>query len=130
MGIPTITALYGSIAVGINTFLALRIPALRMKHRVSIGTGASSDLELHVRIHANNAEYTPLFVLMLLLAELCGGASVWLHVSGGLFVVGRILHPIGMPRPAPNAFRALGMVLTWVNLVVLVVWVLYLRSRG
>ncbi len=129
MGLPTVTALYGSVAVGINTFLALRIPALRKKHRVSIGTGDSADLELHVRIHANNTEYTPVFVLMLLLAELCGGGSVWLHLAGGLFVVGRVLHAIGMPRPAPNVFRALGMVFTWVNIAALVVWVLYLRTR-
>jgi uncharacterized membrane protein YecN with MAPEG domain len=34
-------------------------------------------------------------------------------------VLGRLAHPFGMDRPAPNAFRMIGALLTWILLLVL-----------
>ena len=125
--IPTVTALYGSLNAIFNIFLANRVSTFRRSEKVSIGHGESKALELAARIHANNAEFVPLAIIMLLLAELCGGASLYLHIAGGLLLVSRIFHAIGMPRPAPNVFRFVGTGVTWIGIVALSVWILVLR---
>lgn len=129
MGIPTVTALYGSLNAILNIALANNVSNLRRKEKVSVGVGESKALQLAVRMHGNNAEFVPLAILMLLLAELCGGASLWLHVAGGLLLVARVSHAIGLPRPAPNVFRFGGTAVTWVGIVAMACWVLWLR-RG
>ena len=47
-----------------------------------------------MRAHGNNAEFMPLRVLMLLIAELSGGSSMWLHVLGGSLLITRVAHAI------------------------------------
>ena len=113
MPIPVpITALYAAFNVALNCALALRIVRLRLTERVSLGTGESKKLLHAVRVHANNAEYVPLALIMLLICELCGGRSIPLHVLGGTLLVGRVLHAIGIPRRPPNFFRAGGVTAT------------------
>jgi uncharacterized membrane protein YecN with MAPEG domain len=129
MPIPTVTALYASINAIYNVVLANNVSTLRRRDKVSIGTGESKALHVAVRIHANNAEAVPLVLLLLLLAELCGGASLWLHLSGGLLFAARVAHAYGMPKPAPNPARVLGVATTWGLTVGLAVWLIVLR-RG
>jgi hypothetical protein len=130
MAIPTITALYGSLNAILNIALATRVSSARRRLKVSTGTGESKEMELAVRIHANNAEFVPLATVMLLLAELCGGASVLLHVLGGTLLLARISHAIGMPLRAPNVFRVFGTTVTWTGIVVAASYVLWLRTKG
>jgi uncharacterized membrane protein YecN with MAPEG domain len=54
------------------------------------------------------------------------GASRGLWLVGALLVLGRVLHPFGMDRPAPNPYRVGGMTLTWAALIALVVWAILL----
>ncbi|MFO0741328.1 MAG: MAPEG family protein [Labilithrix sp.] len=67
---------------------------------------------------------------MMLLAELCGGSPLVLHLAGGIFLVARASHAIGMPRPTANFFRAAGVTGTWVLICFLAAWTLWLRRRG
>ena len=137
MGIPTVTALYGSLNALFNIALATMVVRHRGKSGVSIGEGAIDkrdkqsvkDLALAIRIHANNAEFVPLAIITMLLAELCGGSSYLLHIAGGVLLISRVLHAIGMPRPAPNFFRAAGVGGTWILICALAAWTLLLRTR-
>ena len=113
MPVPTITALYAAL----NIWLAMRVSSIRRRDHVSLGTGESRDLLVAVRTHANSAEFVPLALLMMLLAELCGGASVPLHVYGGSLFAARIAHVIGMQRKAPNVPRVLSNAVTCGNAV-------------
>ncbi|HQY60946.1 MAG: MAPEG family protein [Myxococcales bacterium] len=130
MAIPTVTALYGALNALLNIALANQVSSGRRRERIGVGTGESRDLLLAVRIHANNAEFVPLALVMLLLAELCGGGSLGLHVAGGALLVSRVAHALGMPRPAPNALRFFGTAGTWGMIVGMSCWVLWLRTRG
>ncbi len=65
----------------------------------------------------------------MLLAELCGGSSAPLHVYGGLLLIARLMHPVGMTRPAPNVFRWVGTALTHGGIVAASGWLLWLRSK-
>lgn len=125
---PTITALYGALNAIFNIYLASNVSTARRKHKVSIGNGDSPELLVTSRIHSNNAEFVPLAIVMLLIAELLGGASMFVHLCGGLLLLGRVAHAIGMPRKAPNVFRLTGVALTWGVILGLSGWVLYLRT--
>jgi uncharacterized protein len=128
--VPVVTALYGALNALFNIYLANNVSVARRKEKVSIGHGESEKLLLAARIHANNAEFVPLGIVMLLLAELCGGSSVVLHALGGSLFAGRVLHMIGMPMKAPNFFRFTGTGLTWVMIAATSGYVLWLRMKA
>lgn len=127
---PVVTALYGAINALFNIYLANRVSTSRRSERIGIGHGSSDALLLASRIHANNAEFVPLAIVVLLLAELCGGSSVVLHVLGGSLFLARVFHMIGMPRPAPNFFRFTGTAVTWGMIVVTSAYLLWLRTKA
>lgn len=126
---PVITALYGALNAMFNIFLANQVSTLRRKHRVTLGQGETAELNIAIRAHGNNAEFVPLAIVMMLLAELCGGESWVLHLFGGTLIAARIAHWIGLPRKAPNAFRFGGTAITWTGIVAVSAYVLYLRFR-
>lgn len=124
---PVVTALYGAINALLNIALAGLVVIARGKHKVSLGHGEHPQLLVAIRAHANNAEFVPLALVMLLLVELCGGDRTVLHVLGGVLTVARLAHAVGLPRPAPNPFRFAGIALTWAMIVACAGYALYLR---
>ncbi len=128
MAVP-IVALYGSLNALLNILLALRVSGMRVMEKVSIGTGGNDKLELAARIHGNSAEFVPLAIVMLLVAELQGLPSVALHSLGGGLLLARVFHVVGMPRPAPNFFRFTGTAVTWLIVAGTSAWLLITRFR-
>ena len=126
--VPTITALYGALNAILNIYLANNVSTMRRKHGIGHGGSDSADFLIASRTHANNAEFVPLAIVMMLIAEMLGGQSVVLHVYGGLLLLSRVFHMIGMPRKAPNFFRFTGVALTWGLIAGVSGWVLYLRT--
>ena len=72
--------------------LALGVIKLRRQHGVRLGTGTQPDLEAAVRAHANFAEYVPLVLILLLLAEI--NQAMWpiTAVAAILLIYGRLTH--------------------------------------
>jgi len=108
----------------INAWLGIRVTRLRRQHHISIGDGGDPRVAARMRAHANFVEYTPLFVILLGLVEAARGSPLWLWGAAILFVAGRLAHPFGMDRPAPNALRIGGMAATWFVLVGLALYAL------
>jgi uncharacterized membrane protein YecN with MAPEG domain len=83
-----------------------------------------------IRAHANNSEYVPLaLLLMLILIPLRANAFV-IHVIGGTLTLGRILHAIGLSRNVGTSLpRLLGIVLTWLSYLLAIVAILWLTSQ-
>jgi uncharacterized membrane protein YecN with MAPEG domain len=93
--------------------LGIRIVQLRMKTRISLGDGDNPEMLTRMRAHGNAAEWIPIGLILLFLAEQAQGAH-WLVVgAAALLVAGRMVHPLGLANRAPNAARTLGMVFTW-----------------
>ncbi|ENZ82223.1 MULTISPECIES: MAPEG family protein [Caulobacter] len=93
-------------------FLVLSVRVIFARRRLGVGFGAvqDSDLERRVRVHANFAEYVPLTLLLIALAEFRGAPPVVIHVLGGLLLAGRLCHAVGVSRPATdNLGRIVGM---------------------
>ena len=74
-----------------------------------------------VRGHGNLIEYAPLFLILMLIAELNGLASTYLHSSGIIFTLGRLMHGIVFSFMKPNMIlRVGGMILTYTGFIVLI----------
>jgi uncharacterized protein len=124
---PVVTALYGALNALLNIALAYRITRLRDKHDVRLGMGNVQELEVAIRVHANNAEYVPLGLVMLLITELCGGNVTALHGLGGGLLLARLLHAFGLPIPGKNPLRWTGVALTFTMIAASAGYALYLR---
>lgn len=116
---PAITALYGGLLGLLFLVLCWQVVDHRRKGKVGLGTGGNPDLERAIRVHGNFAEYAPLFLVLLLLAEL-GGAAAWLlHALGGAFVLGRVAHAWGLSKSGGTSpGRFYGTLVTWIALLV------------
>jgi len=111
--VPLITPLYAGLLALLFISLSFRVVHARRRHRVSVGDGGEKAVLKAMRAQANCAEYAPIGILLLLMAEL-QGMPVWLvHVFGAMLLAGRVLHAYGFgstPQVVPA--RIWGMYLT------------------
>lgn len=110
---PHVTAGYaGLLALG-YVLLSVRVIRSRRRAKVPLGGGDHPPLERAMRAHGNFAEYVPLALILLMLAEL-GGAAAWLlHAAGLALLAGRIIHAYGVSQIEEDyRFRVAGMALT------------------
>jgi hypothetical protein len=108
----------------INIWLGARVSQLRLRHKVSVGDAGNERIASRMRAQANFIEYTPLFLILLALIELSRGSETWLWGVAIVYILGRLAHPFGMDRPAPNKLRMLGILTTWIVLVGLALYAL------
>ena len=112
MTVP-ITALYAGLCGVLLLALAARVIRLRWKLRVGLGDGGERPLHKAMRVHGNAAEYAPIALLLLLVAELDHASPMLLHVCGATFVAARVLHAIGLGRSSGASWpRMAGTTLT------------------
>jgi uncharacterized membrane protein YecN with MAPEG domain len=114
-----ITLTMAAAATLLNIWLAIRCSMTRVKQKVMVGDGGNPIMLARMRAQANFVEYAPFFLILLALNELADGSARWFWWVGIVFIVARIIHALGMDRPSPNAFRASGMLLTLIVLIVL-----------
>lgn len=105
-------AVYGAV-LGL-IFLTLSILTIRRRREllISLGTGGDDTLEKLSRAHANFAEYTPLSLILIAGAILCGAPAWFVHASALALIAGRTAHAfaiIGGTLP----LRAFGMIATF-----------------
>lgn len=91
-----ITPLYAVPLALMMFVLWLNVVKQRATAKISIGFGADNTLHEKIRKHGHFIEFVPLVLVMMLIAELRGANVIALHVSGGLLVVSRLLHPFGL----------------------------------
>lgn len=115
-----VTAIAASVLGLLYVRLSLNVIGFRRKHGVSVGDGGREDLLRAIRSQANLAEYAPIALLLVACLEL-NQAPVWItSILSALFVVGRLLHPIGMKSTdSPLQPRVRGMQLTLLSLLAL-----------
>ena len=112
-----ITSLYAaSLAL---LYLAITVGVIRARYasKIALGTGEDRLLFRAARAHANFAEYVPLILVLMVLAESGGAPRLVVHAIGLATLVGRTLHAYGIRQePEPLAFRMAGMMLTLTSL--------------
>ena len=124
---PTVTMLYAGLLGILLVVLAMNVVRLRLGNRVGLGVGEGGLIEQPVRVHANFAENAPIFLLLLLVAELAGAPLAVLHTAGGVFVIARVLHAIGLSgSKGTSVGRFVGALGTWLTILGLSVYVIAL----
>ncbi|NNE51579.1 MAG: hypothetical protein HKN30_04170 [Sulfitobacter sp.] len=115
----TITPLYAAALTLLFFVLSWRVIRYRRANQISLGDNDDKNLRKRMRAQANFVEYTPLALILLLIAELQGAPGVALHVMGLGLLTGRLLHAYGFASTPQNiAMRQAGMGLTFLVLLI------------
>lgn len=120
MLLPTTLSLAASAAL-INIWLAMRCGRVRGKAGVSIGTGGNDLLERRMRAQLNFVENTPWVLMLIALIELAEKGGVWLGAVGGVYMLGRVAHALGMDGDAFPKGRMIGTLITMLSQIGLAV---------
>jgi len=123
-------ALYAATNALIMLVLGVLVVRARVKTRTEIGDGGNPAMMAAVRAHANNTEYVPVaLLLMLILIPLRANAYV-IHAIGATLTIGRLLHAFGLSRNVGTSLpRFLGMLLTWISYLIAIISILWLTSQ-
>jgi len=113
----TVTPLYAGLIALLFVTLSLRVSLQRMKAKVSYGDGGDTELGKRIRVQANCAEYAPIGLILLAMAEL-QGAPLWVvHLLGASLLLGRLMHAYGLGgTPQHFTARQFSMVLTYATI--------------
>jgi uncharacterized protein len=95
MILPIALTTAGAAAL-INAWLAMRIGRVRVAEQVMLGDGGNERVLGLMRAHANFNEFAPIVLILIALIEFAQGTSLWLWIVAVVFLVGRILHGLGM----------------------------------
>ena len=110
-------------------FFALTIVVIkgRRANAVSLGDGQSDELQMAIRAHGNFAEYVPICLILMAVAEMNTPIGAMLHIPGGMLLLGRLLHAYGLIKyKGASKPRVIGMLSTFAVLVGLCVWNLFI----
>jgi len=80
-----------------------------------------------MRAQLNFAEYTPVVLLLIALIEFGAGSQFWLWIVAAIFLVGRLLHPIGMDGWRPG--RQIGILSTMLTMLGLAAYAIWLAAQ-
>ena len=109
----SITPLYAGLIALLFIFLSYRVIIVRRGDRISLGDGKRPDMAYRIHAQANCAEYAPLGLILLAMAELQGAPDWVVHLLGLMLLVGRLMHGWSFSRQPHNLMaRTYGMLLT------------------
>lgn len=99
--------------------LKMNVGRVRTSEKVGFGDGANEAMQRAIRVQGNAVEDVPVVLLGLLGLAALAAPVVLIHALGGSFLVGRILHAVGLGGSSGSSFGRL--VGTLVSLIVMLV---------
>jgi len=110
--------LWSGLLILVLLVLSVRVVMTRRRQRVILGDGGDQTMIVAARRFGNAAEYTPIAIGALILLALIGWQAWIIHLIGGAFFLGRVVHPLGLAfGKGPPPARVIGMTLTWLPLL-------------
>jgi uncharacterized protein len=106
------TLLFAGACALLQCVLTALVIMQRVRSKVDFMDGGDVTLMRRIRAQGNFSETAPMALLLMLLLELGGVASVWLVTLGTALLLGRLLHAASLLGLAGHGARLLGMVLT------------------
>jgi len=126
-----LTGLYACALTIIFLILQYSVILQRGASKISINYGEDIVLAEKIRRHGNFIETVPLALVLMLAAELAGASAIWLHAIGGLLLVGRILHPLGLKHDVMiSPLRIAGTMTTQFSMLTAVSCILWLYFKS
>lgn len=121
----SVTPIYAAFLTVLYLALSTQVIRYRRKQRLSLGDHGDPILLQRMRAQGNCAEYAPIGILLILLAELQGTPAILLHAMGLMLLSGRVLHAYALSStPQKLNFRVAGMGLTLLMLALSSIWLL------
>lgn len=118
-----ITATTAALLALLLLFLAILTVRHRLRLKAAFGDAEDSALIAASRSHGNLAEHAPIVLIMMGLLEYAQANTTLLMVIAGAFVIGRIAHAVGLHTPSEPGKspvpRQIGVVLTWLTMLIL-----------
>ena len=114
-----ISLLSAALAALVTGWLGWRCGNIRLKEKILHGDGGNAMLHRRMRAQSNFTEYTPIALVLILVLDLADQDGWLLGLTALAFMVGRVLHAIGMDAETAARPRMIGMMLT---LPLLVLW--------
>ncbi|TWX63777.1 MAPEG family protein [Colwellia sp. C1TZA3] len=116
----SLTGFYASLLGLLYIGLSVNIIRLRLSAEIGIGTSGNDVLAKRVRVHGNFAEYVPLALILLGCYEINGASAMMLHILGGVLLLARLSHAIGLNKTIGSSTpRLMGVLSTFAVLLVL-----------
>ena len=115
------TLTLAAAAAIINLWLSVRIGQVRAAEKIVHGDGGNERLLRRMRAQANFIENVPLALILIAAIEMTGKGGTWLAIVGAVFMLARVLHPIGMDSATAHPTRVIGVMITMLTLVGLAV---------
>ena len=106
-----ITSLYASLISIWLIILSTRVIALRgnpMFKFFKFEKDDENSMERSIRGHSNLIEYSPIFLILLYLAEINNFNIIYLHFIGSVFFLGRLMHGFCFAFLKSNMFLRVG----------------------
>lgn len=129
-----ITSFFAALLALMLVFLSVRVIKLRRRHGAAVGDAGAGPLQMAIRAHGNFAEYAPMFLILLALAEMANVMALILCAVGAVFLAGRISHAYGLSAAekyeagklvAGLKFRVGGMICTFASLTIISICLLW-----
>jgi uncharacterized membrane protein YecN with MAPEG domain len=121
MTVLPITLSAAAVAALVNFWLATRIAQVRTDQNIWVGDGGNELLTRRMRAQMNFAENTPLILILVAGIELAGRGGLWLAILAGVYLLGRVLHGIGMDGGKWGKGRMIGMMVNMLTFAILTV---------
>jgi uncharacterized membrane protein YecN with MAPEG domain len=109
-------------AAVINIWLSVRCGQVRTAEKILMGDGGNDRLIRRMRAQANFIENTPLVLMLIAALELARGGSTWLAAVSAVYMLGRVLHGLGMDGGAMAKGRMIGTIITLLTQLGLAIW--------
>lgn len=107
------TLCLAAAAAIINFWLGNRVGQLRHRLKISVGDGGHEALVRRMRAQLNFAENVPIALILIGLIEASGKGGAWLAPAGAAFMLGRVLHGLGMDGGRLSWGRMVGTLTTF-----------------
>ena len=114
-------------------YIALSVRTLRMRRnlQIAVGDGGSAEMLRAMRVHANFAEYTPIALLLIAMAELNGVHALIIHALGAALLLGRLSHAWGVRQMRETFFfRVFGMAMSLTTIAIAALLLLFAALRA
>ncbi|WP_395354947.1 MAPEG family protein [Vibrio sp. D3] len=115
-----ITALYASILAILIIWLAVQVIKQRRLNQIAYADGGVEALQIARSAQSNATEYIPITLILMALLEFNSAYPIWIHLTGIIFVIGRIIHARGILKEDLKR-RVRGMQVTFLVILSLVV---------
>ncbi|MDF5657834.1 MAPEG family protein [Vibrio parahaemolyticus] len=122
-----ITALYANILAILIIWLAVQVIKQRRLNQIAYADGGVEALQIARSAQSNATEYIPITLILMALLEFNSAYPTWIHLTGIIFVIGRVIHAKGILKKDLKK-RIRGMQVTFLVILSLVVLnMIYLR---